>query len=97
MYLQSEFDFSEQKKMLIYVEETGYSNRQIRIGLVPPSFEFGIILKPEDLKKLVVCGLRYFRKEDPGCFHGGDLFTLGFGKNQKELSAKKILEQYPLR
>jgi hypothetical protein len=97
MSSQCEFDFLDEKLMIIEMEGRGIGGKKkcAEVRLSTREDEFVFLLTPENLKKLVVCGIRYLKNE-PGYFYG-DHFHVGHGSEQKEFPAKDILKQYSLR
>jgi len=97
MFLQCDFDFSEEKAMIIRIEgqedEKGYETVEVIMSPLSAG-EFSVHLNSEDFRKLVVCGIRYFQNKE-GFFYGKK-FLVGFGPEQKEFISEKILREHPL-
>ena len=96
MDLDLHVDFPHKAKLIIETSPDEYTsyNGRARVRLDSSGGDFSFSLDRDDLKKLVVSGIRFLKGEDQGCFYH-EHFDVGIGPERETFPAETILSQYP--
>jgi hypothetical protein len=90
-YFQTHLDLAKTKDLIIDIDQAHDDFVNVRID--SDNEEFSFALSENDLRKLAIIILRYFKGETGTFYH--DKFNIGSGDARREIPAKKILDQYP--